>query len=170
MFGKLVANTWTARFVRRHLAPKLVWFLTRFRAPKQLIFRIVSQTRINYRMSVLSEARAGGIDGGDRLPYVAEIDNQAPLNRLNWQLHVYGQPSIGLTAQAKQDGLDVCVFPYTPATSKAHLKRDAAYLVRPDGYVGLAMPTQDPLALSAYISRLGLGFSDARLADAVRSA
>jgi hypothetical protein len=36
------------------------------------------------------------------------------------------------------------------------LTRDALYLVRPDGYVGLAAPRQDPQALARYFTERGL--------------
>ena len=36
------------------------------------------------------------------------------------------------------------VFNWNDAADDAGLLRDAAYLVRPDGYVGLAMPAQTP--------------------------
>ncbi len=36
------------------------------------------------------------------------------------------------------------VFNWNAAANDAGLLRDAAYLVRPDGYVGLAMPAQTP--------------------------
>ena len=35
--------------------------------------------------------------------------------------------------------------------AKAGLKRDALYLVRPDGYIGLADPDADPGTLERYL-------------------
>jgi 2-polyprenyl-6-methoxyphenol hydroxylase-like FAD-dependent oxidoreductase len=159
MFGKLVANTTMARFVRRHVAPKLVWAITRFRAPKKMIFSMVSQIRIHYRTSMLSDGAAGGIRGGDRLPYVADIDNLLPLQQLNWQLHIYGRPHDGLIDQARALNLAVHVFPSNTEAGEAGLQCDAAYLVRPDGYVGLALPNQDPQQLASYAQRQRLAFA-----------
>jgi hypothetical protein len=60
------------------------------------MFRMVSQTAVNYRGSSLSEGRAGKVHGGDRLPWVktdlngGDKDNLASLTSLGWQAHVYG--------------------------------------------------------------------------------
>ena len=40
--------------------------------------------------------------------------------------------------------------------AKAGLTRNAAYLVRPDGHVGLVKETQDAQAFAAYVARLGI--------------
>jgi len=34
-------------------------------------------------------------------------------------------------------GITLCVFPWTEASEKAGLKKDAVYVVRPDGYIGM---------------------------------
>jgi hypothetical protein len=101
------------------------------------MFRTVSQIAIEYRSSSLSEGRAGKVSGGDRLPWVRE-DNFAPLTSLDWQVHVYGSAAPAIADACARRGLALQVFPWGPAASRAGLERDAVYLVRPDGYVGLA--------------------------------
>ena len=39
---------------------------------------------------------------------------------------------------------------------KAGLERDAAYLVRPDGHVGLATGSQEAEAFTRYVAELGI--------------
>lgn len=51
-------------------------------------------------------------------------------------------------------------FTWTEAAGRAGLRRDAAYLLRPDGHVGLADPAQDPDRLAAYAARHGLVFGN----------
>jgi len=48
------------------------------------------------------------------------------------------------------------VFPWTPQHAKAGLASDALYLVRPDGYVGLADEAAAPDRLERYFSTRGL--------------
>lgn len=159
-FGKMVATGWTARFLRRVVAAPAVWFFTRFAVSKRLIFRTVSQIRINYRMSAISAGRAGVIKGGDRLPWVAEIDNHLPLGSLDWQLHIYGAATPALRQTAAAYRLALHQFAPSRATAAKGLLPHAAYLIRPDGYVGLVMATQDSGSLDDYVADHGLIFAD----------
>jgi hypothetical protein len=113
----------------------------------------VSQISVNYRASPLSEGRAGKVCGGDRLPWVSSGagDNFAPLSSLAWQVHIYGEASASLKGVCAERGLSLQVFPWRVAIEEAGLKRDALYLVRPDGYIALALPDADPKALLAYL-------------------
>ena len=73
--------------------------LFRLPAARRMLFRIVSQIAVQYRADALSAGRAGGVHGGDRLPWVqprpGEPDNFAPLASLRWQIHVYGAAAPG---------------------------------------------------------------------------
>jgi hypothetical protein len=50
----------------------------------------------------------------------------------------------------------VHVLPWGAKAQDAGLQRDALYLVRPDGYVGLADPKRDPATLIRYLDAHGL--------------
>ena len=76
-----------------------------------------------------------------------------------WRLQVHGAVAPSLAAAAAAHGLPVDAFPWTAAAGHAGLARDAAYLLRPDGHVGLADPRQDPGRLAAYAARHGLAFA-----------
>jgi len=146
-----------AALVRVHLAPRVFSASFRVRAVRRFLFRTVSQTAISYRPSDLSEGTAGRVRGGDRLPWVqSSPDNFAPLESLDWQAHVYGasSPALGKTCQAR--GLPLHVFPWTPSAARAGLARGAVYIVRPDGHVGLAHPSQDPAVLERYLDVRGV--------------
>jgi 2-polyprenyl-6-methoxyphenol hydroxylase-like FAD-dependent oxidoreductase len=156
-----------ARAVRFKLAPRLAPGLVQRRWVRRLMFRILSQTRVNYRHSELSEGKAGSVKGGDRLPWVERDgergqDNFSALASLDWQLHVYGEPAPELVTTAARRDLPVHAFPASANLERTGLARDAAYLVRPDGYVALADPKARPAVLERYLDTNGLRFSSAR--------
>ena len=83
-------------------------------------------------------------------------DNHAALDALDWQVHVYGACAPGLRRACGGRGLALHVFAWRPAMRHAGLRRDAAYLVRPDGHVALADPAADPARLEAFCERWAL--------------
>jgi hypothetical protein len=107
--------------------------------------------------SSLSKGRAGTVRGGDRLPWVRAAlsggDNYAPLTSLDWQVHVYGEARPQLRAACEAQRLPLHVFQWRPETRQVGLRRHAAYLVRPDGYVALADPEGSATALTSYLTR-----------------
>jgi hypothetical protein len=147
-----------ATFVRDVVAPRLLPALFALKRVRRFAFRAVSQTAIEYHSSSLSEGAAGTIKGGDRLPWVRtgssdeRNDNFAPLTSLDWQVHVYGEPSAGVRDACERVGLPLHGFPWGHEAVQAGLKRDAVYLVRPDGYIGLADPDANPASLERYLA------------------
>ena len=151
-----------ARFVRLKVVPLLLPVLFRSKAVRRFMFRTVSQTAVNYRTSPLSAGRAGKVVGGDRLPWVAvkvdgvEQDNYAPLALMDWGIHVYGEAAPDLHALCVERRLPLHVFPWRREMSRTGLRRDAVYLVRPDGYVALADGSGGAAALRAYLDSRGV--------------
>jgi 2-polyprenyl-6-methoxyphenol hydroxylase-like FAD-dependent oxidoreductase len=149
-----------ARFVRTRVLPLVLGPLSRLATVKRLMFRTVSQTAIHYRHSRLSAGQAGALRGGDRLPWVvldgnaAVPDNFATLDGRHWQVHVYGAPAPDLSEACRSLGLPLHVFPWQSAMGRARLTRDALYLVRPDGYVGLVEARANLAALRRYVEGL----------------
>jgi hypothetical protein len=120
------------------------------------VFRIISQIRIEYRHSKLSAGRAGGVHGGDRLPWIElspDADNFEPLTSLDWQVHVYGEVRPDLQDACALLGLALHRFQWKAKMAAAGFKRDALYLIRPDGYVALADAGADPQQLRGYLDR-----------------
>ncbi len=154
-FAGVTSPGWIARRLRLDVAPLVVPSIFKFHRTRRFMFRTVSQTAVNYRGSSLSEGKSGAVRGGDRLPWVAPpvngSDNFAPLTSLDWQVHVYGEGSRELLALCKQRSLAVHVFPWREECDRAGLVRNALYLVRPDGYIGLADPHARPDALVSYL-------------------
>jgi 2-polyprenyl-6-methoxyphenol hydroxylase-like FAD-dependent oxidoreductase len=155
VFTSVVGKNAGGEIVRTLLLPHLAPFLLGFSAVRKAAFRLVSQTRIHYRDSDLSAGQAGEVHGGDRLPWVPDggSDNFAPLRSLDWQLHVYGAATEPLRTVARELGLPMHELPWSEAAAEAGLRRDALYLVRPDGYVALAEPEQDIAALRSFVAR-----------------
>jgi 2-polyprenyl-6-methoxyphenol hydroxylase-like FAD-dependent oxidoreductase len=147
-----------ARFIRLHLVPLLLAPIYSLAAARRFIFRTVSQTAVNYRGSSLSEGRAGTVHGGDRLPWVKleGSDNFAPLTSLDWQVHVYGEATAELETACQDGKLPLHVFPWSVAVRRSGLRRNAVYLVRPDGYVALASADGSAPAVLSYLKERNL--------------
>jgi hypothetical protein len=128
--------------------------LFRLASVRRFLFHTVSQIGVNYRDSPLSAGAAGAIRGGDRLPWVETepgTDNFAPLAAMTWQVHVYGEARGGLAGVCAELQLPLQLFAWQPGMRRAGLRRGAAYLVRPDGYVALADPHAEPERLREYL-------------------
>jgi 2-polyprenyl-6-methoxyphenol hydroxylase-like FAD-dependent oxidoreductase len=154
-FTGVTSNGAIARFVRLHVVPFVLPKLFASAAVRRFMFRTVSQTAVHYRSSALSEGRAGGVHGGDRLPWVSadgnDVDNFTPLTSLDWQVHVYGDPTADLQATCQKRAVPLHVFPWRPDLRRTGLRRNAAYLIRPDGYVGLVDPKGGAAALASFL-------------------
>jgi hypothetical protein len=153
VFEAVVGRGVLSRVVRGVFAPYILPLVLRSRAARRAQFRLVSQVRIAYRESPLSDGTAGAIHAGDRLPWVEDCDNFAPLASLGWQLHLHGEAGASTRAFATGVALPLHEWPWTPDARRAGLERDALYLVRPDGHVGFARRDPDIEALRAYLGR-----------------
>ena len=146
-----------AAVVRVHVAPRIIAAAFDLGPLRRFFIRTVSQTGIEYRDSGLSDGKAGGVQGGDRLPWSGpDPDNFAPLQSLAWQVHVYGAATRGLGDLCASRGLQMNIFPWTKDAERAGLARDAMYLVRPDGHVALVDPAQSVPRLRQYFETRGM--------------
>jgi 2-polyprenyl-6-methoxyphenol hydroxylase-like FAD-dependent oxidoreductase len=159
-FVGVTSSGWMARLVRLRIVPLLAPLLFAFEATRRFMFLRVSQTAIDYEGSSLSVGWTKSVQGGDRLPWVAHAngneDNFAPLTSLDWQVHVYGQASSEMRAMCAARKLPLHVFPWRAEMRRTGLWRNAAYLVRPDGYVGLADAVGNPAAVTSYLEDRGI--------------
>jgi 2-polyprenyl-6-methoxyphenol hydroxylase-like FAD-dependent oxidoreductase len=149
-----------ARLIRLHIVPLVMPLFFAIKAVRRLMFRTVSQTAIDYEGSSLSAGSTERVQGGDRLPWVEHAnggeDNFAPLASLDWQVHVYGEASKEMRAMCSTRNLPLHVFPWRAEMRRTGLWRNAAYLVRPDGYVGLADAVGNPTAVTSYLDSRGI--------------
>jgi hypothetical protein len=56
---------------------------------------------------------------------------------MKWQVHCYGTPAPGLKTVCQASRVEMHVFPWQTEMEKAGLKRGAAYVIRPDGHIGI---------------------------------
>lgn len=152
-FVAVTSSSRVARTLRLRVVPFVIPMLFASRAMRRFLFRTVSQTVVNYRGSSLSEGRVGTIHGGDRLPWVRfdSTDNFSSLTSLEWQVHAYGRAAPEMQAMCRAKGLPLHIFPWRPEFNRAGLRRDAVYLVRPDGYVALANAEGNATAITSYL-------------------
>ena len=152
-----------ARIVRLQVVPRVIPPLFRLESVGRFLFRAVSQLGIQYRASRVSSGSAGELRAGDRLPWIpaaagdGEVpDNFEPLEALDWQVHVYGEPTDGLSDACRNRGLALRAFRWDPRMVESGLARNSVYLVRPDGYVGFADSGADPTAMERYLDLWGI--------------
>ncbi len=161
-FTAVTSSGALARMIRLRIVPILAPLLFSFRMVRRGLFRTVSQTALNYRESSLNAGSAGSVHGGDRLPWVKMnskrnwTDNFAPLTSLDWQIHVYGEATPAVRALCTERGLPLHVFAWQTAMKKASLRRNALYLVRPDGYIALADAQGNAATLQSYLDERGV--------------
>ncbi|MFQ6575966.1 FAD-dependent oxidoreductase [Pseudomonas sp. UM16] len=160
VFNFVTADGRLAALLRTRLAPRLLPRLLGFKSAREFLFRTVSQITLNYRYMPLSSGNAGHIQGGDRLPWVAEggRDNYSGLNRLCWQVQVYGAVSASLVQWCSGRGIPVDVFIWSDAHAAAGLMRDAVYLIRPDTYIAMAWSNAGAEVLENYFNERGLRY------------
>lgn len=158
LFRMVTAEGLAGQLFRTLVMPTVAPVATHWGSARRALFRTVSQIHIDFPDSALSEGKAGDVRGGDRLPWVGFLDNFAPLSSLDWQLHIYGEPGPELVAAASALSLPLQVFPTDEQVRRLGLEPGAAYLVRPDGHVALAMARPEATQLEAYVRRHGLSF------------
>ena len=149
-----------ATFVRTRIVPPLLRFLFTIRYVRSAAFLALSQTKINYRQSRLSEGKAGLIQGGDRLPWLQQedgSDNFSALAQRCWQVHLYGEKNAALDTFCKERGIPFFTFPLAKGRRNEGIPNGALLVIRPDGYVGLAMLNAGLARLSAYFENWGIG-------------
>ena len=152
VFSVATADGALADLVRTRLAPVIMARALGFETVRRFMFRTVSQIMVNYRDCALSAGAAGGVHGGDRLPWARSgaLDNYDSLNTLEWQVHVYGEAGAAARPGAGSASLTLNVFAFAPEHAAAGLTRDALYLLRPDTYVALVDREAQPASLERY--------------------
>jgi 2-polyprenyl-6-methoxyphenol hydroxylase-like FAD-dependent oxidoreductase len=142
IFAGVTSGKFSDRMVRLRIVPFLLPLLFKFAPVRHAMFRTISQAAVNYRGSSLSAGRAFAVHGGDRLPWVKVRSNQAsdnytPLTSLDWQVHIYGDAKNEIKTVCAERKLPLHIFPWSEQMCRAGLRRNAVYLLRPDGYIAM---------------------------------
>jgi 2-polyprenyl-6-methoxyphenol hydroxylase-like FAD-dependent oxidoreductase len=163
-FTGLVGEGAVGEFTRKLVVPLMFSVATRFSLGRHALFRTISQTRIHYPDSPLSQGIAGEVHGGDRLPWTGakatSQENFEALCSLDWQAHVYGAVEKELEGTCRELHLPLHEFAFGDGEEVAGIERNALYLVRPDGYVALASSDQNVGKLKAFAEQFQLRFQN----------
>jgi 2-polyprenyl-6-methoxyphenol hydroxylase-like FAD-dependent oxidoreductase len=152
---KIIANrSVIGAFFRTYFLPTFFAGLTRFRFTLNFMFKTISQIKVEYRESFLSKGAVGKIGAGDRLPWMktASSDNHESLNLMDWQIHIYGRASDVFKTEMQSLKIIITEFVWHPMFGARGFKENAVYLIRPDGYIGLAAATQEAQKVKDYFS------------------
>ncbi len=146
--------------VRLRIVPWLLPCLFRFTFIRRLMFKTVSQMQIKYPNSPLSRGPAGTVPGGQRLPWVRfeesskqRSDNFSVLTARQWQVHCYGDASSHLQSVCDAQGLKLHVFPWNAEAREAGLRKNGAYVIRPDGHVAILDCEGDGSRITEYLKK-----------------
>lgn len=161
-FKVIASRGWLGSIWRAYLMPTVFALLTQIPGVMRRVFRAVSQIRIRYPNSPLSQGSTGQLKAGDRLPWVqvAGGDNFLPLKSLDWQIHIYGKVSPHFRETIERWGLALHEFEFSADAQDKGLRQNAVYVVRPDGYVGMATTHMETAGIKDYLVRV-LGRVDA---------
>ncbi len=156
---RAVADTGlVGRVVRSALLPHIFPAATSTEGGRRMMFRLLSQIHIHYAQE-RPERGARRSCGGRRPPAVDRGPGQlraAGFPRLAGSR--FRRAAAAFEAKAKSLHLALHRFDHTAQAGRAGFENGAAYLVRPDGYIALAMQRPDIATLDAYIARHGLSF------------
>jgi 2-polyprenyl-6-methoxyphenol hydroxylase-like FAD-dependent oxidoreductase len=168
LFSLVISDNWTTGLLRTRLIPQLLGIAIRSRRVQKRAFLTISQTGISYRKSPISETLSGIPESapraGDRFPWIhltfaeggSREDLYQKLDDTRFTIIVIGQPAPASGIAAQTGAVETLTIPAN-AENRAELARVkvpeiAFYLLRPDGYVGLAGVRLDLAAVNRYMS------------------
>ena len=161
-FTGVTSSSVTARALRLHLVPALLPRLLTIKRPPPCVSNglpdgdQLSRERTERRAGrPCPWRRSAAVGTSRRCGHGA--DNFAPLTSLEWQVHIYGNAAPEIRAVCAERHLALHEFGWQPAMERAGFRRNALYLVRPDGYVALAAANQSLTVLASYLDARGLG-------------
>ena len=171
-FMLIVSDNWLAGLFRTRILARILAFAMTIERVRKLAFRTISQIGIHYRESPLSNTLPGLPDGapraGDRFPWLQlKIHANGPaedlfqkLDDTRFNLIVIGQPAPLAMTSGFGDLLRTHAIPdddhNTRALAGAQISGPAYYLLRPDGYIGLAGTRLETETLARYLAEAHL--------------
>ena len=170
-FSLVISDGTAARLLRTRVVAKVLALAMRFERIRELAFRTVSQIGIAYRDSRLSavsaDLPAAAPRAGDRFPWLRvrfagerrAVDPFERFDGRHFELLLIGQPTPSIEPG---DLLRLHRIPGDAANARelarAGIPVPSFWLLRPDGYVGVAGRSFDPeLARSWFADRLDIG-------------
>ncbi len=173
-FSLVVSDSRLAGLFRTQVLAKVMALAMRLERVQRLAFRTISQTGIRYPDSPLSETLPGMPEAapraGDRFPWLklklspnsSVEDLYQRLDDTRFTLLVIGQSTPPAVASGLGDLVSILAVPSDSANEQEFARLDvpqpAFYLLRPDGYVGLAGTRLDTETVTRYLAeRVHLG-------------
>jgi 2-polyprenyl-6-methoxyphenol hydroxylase-like FAD-dependent oxidoreductase len=164
MFSVAVSDSWLAGLFRTRVLSKIAATAMKVERIRKLAFRTISQIGISYRASPMSQTLPGlpetAPHAGDRFPWVRlKLTPEGPVEDLFQKLDDTRFTLISIGQPTPQgfggiESLHVIAVPDDPANdrelTRAGIPRPSFYLLRPDGYVGLAGVSLEVAAIPRY--------------------
>ena len=168
-FQLIVTDGWFGKLFRTRILARVAAFAMTKERVRKLAFRTISQIGIRYRNSPLSQTLEGLPEGapvaGDRFPWLKlKLQVSGPVEDLyqklddtRFNLLVIGQPLPAVEDAGLDDLLSVYALPHDPANAaelaRVGISGPAFYLLRPDGYIGLAGTRLEAGMVSGYLAQ-----------------
>ena len=150
-FTLIVSDTWLSALFRTRVLARILAFAMGRTRTRQLAFRTISQIGVQYRAGPLSETQPDlpphAPRAGDRFPWLRVKlqaggrveDLYALLGDQQFTLIVVGQPTPDVSALHHVRVLAIADDPENQRElARVGIPRPSFYLIRPDGYIGLA--------------------------------
>ena len=154
LFTLITSTSKLANFVRQHVFAHVAKILLAYGKIRRFMFNTVSQLHVNYRQSWLSQGVSQQLAAGDRLPWLASINNYASLTLIDWQIHCYGTAPLLLVDWCKANAVLLHQFAWQADFAQQGLQADTLYLLRPDTYIALIAGHDDTAKLDHYFALL----------------
>jgi len=171
-FMLIVSDNWLAGLFRTRILARVLAFAMTIERIRKLAFRTISQIGIHYRESPLSKTLPDLPDGapraGDRFPWLQlKFHANSPaedlfqeLDDTRFNLIVIGQPAPSAMPSGLGDLLRTHLIRddvhNVKALARAQISGPAYFLLRPDGYVGLAGTRLEAETLTRYLAEAHL--------------
>lgn len=154
-FKLIASRSFVGATFRAYILPNLFQFLTTLKPFLNFAFRTISQIRIKYPQSPISEGKCGGVHAGDRLPWIRQgrSDNFVGLESLDWQIHIYGTVNERFRHQCQEILIPLHQYEWNEEARDKGIYPDGVYLIRPDGYIAFASKVQEADEIKSYIGR-----------------
>jgi 2-polyprenyl-6-methoxyphenol hydroxylase-like FAD-dependent oxidoreductase len=165
-FQYVVANNWFARVFRTKILARIMAQAMKRDRVRRLAFRTISQIGIRYPQSAISETLPGLPDGapvaGDRFPWLRVSRNAngpvedlyESIDDMRFHLIAFGQAAPSEGELGLGDLVRTHVVASDPVNDheleRANIPRPSFYLLRPDGYIGMAGVHLEVAAVKRY--------------------
>ena len=165
LFSGIVTDTAVFAFVRMYLIPFFVPLITQWKKVRKMLFKSVSQIRIEYPHSSLSLGKAGRIKAGDRCPYGMLVRSGQSISFYDLIKEAGVKPFTLCTfntdkPEMKSPEMDLFNFlsietgtANREALTQLGFPDSFVMLLRPDNYIGFIAPAANAEEIADFLNR-----------------